>query len=285
MSFKVSAAIIGVHKCATTSLLEMLRQHPQIATHFTGEWPYFLKEENYREQLESIIASHFPSDVGSKAVVVRDTSLYFDRQALGRFLGLFPEAKLIVMLRDPVARAYSAFTFCRSKGYEPEEDFSAVIERQKDGEIMPDRPDVCHYIRMGFYHKNLKEIETLIPRERILILRVSDLYSQASVTCQAMFEFLGLPRFEIEEVVANQTRVSRSRKLEVLMKRDTVAKKVFKTVVPLKGRFLLRKLVARLNTSQRKYPKMTEEQRARLVDIFAEENEKLLRDFNIKLSE
>jgi hypothetical protein len=254
-------------------------------SHSTGQWPYFLKEDNYLEAFQGVIRTYFKDYDPSKKVIIRDTSLYLDTTALSRLKELNPDVKVILSIREPVARAYSAFCFGRSKGFETEEDFGRIIAAQKLGPYITDQPLICNYIRMGMYYRNIKAIESVLPKERLFILLASDLRENPVRTCDALFSFLNLPEMEVSAVIANQTRRSRMEELAFLMRKDTPLKRAFKAVLPLGARLKMRRVLAKMNTTDSKYPPISEEHEAALQEIFREENYKLLAEYGIGFTE
>jgi hypothetical protein len=278
---RIDAAIIGAHKCGTTALLETLLQHPQLMSHPTGQWPYFLREDDYREQYPEVLRTYFGAHDPTRKVIVRDTSLYLEPEALARLDELSPGVRPILIIKEPVERAYSAYCYARSRGFDADEDFGRIIEEQADGPYLRDRPPICSYVRMGMYHRNLEAIRQVIPRERICILLAADLKRDPVATCNAVFRFLRVPELDVHPVIVNQTRKTRSGQLEVMMKRDTPAKRVLKALLPLPARLHIRRSLSRLNTTSHRFPPISEQHSTALHAIFAEETRRLAADYGI----
>jgi len=121
--------ILGAQKAGTSSLYHYLKQHPQVYMSPIKEAKFFLKknpskkeEEEYLELFDG--AENYP--VRGEA-----TPLYLSGQGVPeRIHEKVPDARMVVILRDPVERAYSAFLMTRRQGTEPLSSFSEVVKAE-----------------------------------------------------------------------------------------------------------------------------------------------------------
>ena len=107
-----SLFILGQAKCGTTSLALTLAQHPHVLLAARKELHYFL----YVHRLLSLdwYAQHFPCGDPQLDVTFDASTTYLSGSGVAeRLLAAFPQAKLLVLLRDPVARALSHFRMRR----------------------------------------------------------------------------------------------------------------------------------------------------------------------------
>ncbi len=278
---EIFAAIVGVQKCGTTSLLRMLSSHPEIVTHFSGQWPYFLHDDNYREQYQRVCQDYFPSDIDKRKVLIRDTSISASDDALRRLRELSPNVKLVFVTREPASRAYSAFCFANSKGYEKSCDFSDFIR----GEEVPfdsiEEYLVHSYVRLGFYYQTLSRIERYFPKERIFVLRAEDLKADPVACCNRIFQFFKMQEFEVYPCERNQTHRPRWALLQKYLKRSSASKRFAKRFLPLRARQLILQALHQINTSNRRYEDLPLSQRRRLESIYESENLKLEQRYGI----
>lgn len=195
--------IIGGQKCGTTSLYDYLLQHPQIAGSFAKEVKFF--DVNFDKGLVWY-QSHFPlaKDLGKSDVVGEATPYYlFHPQVPPRMAEVLPEAKLIVLLRNPADRAISNYFMRLRAGNEPlsleealdkeEERIGEEYRRLLSGEIANSR--VCRhfaYKKRSLYLEQLERYAQYYPRERMLILKSEDLFSDPSRTLRQVFTYLGV---------------------------------------------------------------------------------------------
>jgi hypothetical protein len=121
-----------------------------------------------------------------------------------RLHAVAPHAKLIVLLRNPVDRAYSHYLLEQSRGDETltfAEAIAAETSRLagEEDRLLADptylSPAHKHasYLARGDYAPQLERWFASFPREQILILRSEDLYQRTAETFACVTEFLGLP--------------------------------------------------------------------------------------------
>ncbi len=231
--------IIGAKRGGTTSLFRYLSEHPCVVPNF----PRRLKvkgihffDTNYHRGVPWY-RSHFASGLYRRRVerrsmhraVCGESSPYylFHPHAPRRAAETIPEAKLIVLLRNPVDRAYSHYRERARHGVETL-TFEEAIEREPErlaGEIERIREDERYmsfahehlsYLSQSCYLESLQRWLKCFPRERVLILLSEDLYSDPAATYARTLEFLDLrphePRaFEAYNYVSSSPMDPRTR--------------------------------------------------------------------------
>lgn len=106
--------LIGVRKAGTTSLFEMLARHPQIGTNLFSKEPQILclPEEQLQQQAH-LLEADYPSD---KSHFLDGSTYYlYSPSALHHIKNYFPQSKMLLILRDPAKRAYSAYWHLKKK--------------------------------------------------------------------------------------------------------------------------------------------------------------------------
>ena len=101
--------VIGSTKCGTTAIFDYLCKHPDIIPGFKKEINYFSHERHYKKGFKWYL-SHFPlpCKMHKNAVTVdASTSYIYYPKCADRMSRQYPNAKMILLLRDPVSRAYS----------------------------------------------------------------------------------------------------------------------------------------------------------------------------------
>jgi hypothetical protein len=196
--------LIGAAKSGTTSLYKYLKQHPQIF--MSG-----LKEPNYLAFGDSDIAFGNPKDNKFlNRVAVKDLPSYTrlfadatDERAIGEASGsslympgahrrirqLLPAVKLIAVLRDPVARAYSQFLYFRGLGAEPVRRFERAVSLEAR-RIEQRWAPYWFYVANGFYHRQLSPFIDTFGADRIRVYLYDDLVTRPRETIADMFRFL-----------------------------------------------------------------------------------------------
>ena len=207
--------IVGAQRGGTTSLHAYLSAHPQVITPATKEL-HFLTDR-YERGLDWYLGQ-FPSEL-PLGVVTGEATPYalFHPLAPRRLLEIAPAAKSIVLLRNPVDRAYSHYLLEWSRGEETL-DFAAALDAELerlDGEEArlardPWYTSAFHkhasYMARGDYARQLERWFAVFPREQILVIRSEDLYERSAETFARIAEFLAInPDTTIPFTTHNQT--------------------------------------------------------------------------------
>ena len=281
----IDVLIAGVQKCGTTSLHQMLAQHPNIVTHSTGQWPYFLHDTNYQEEYKSYINTEFISSKPQSLRLVRDTSVAASEIAIARLKELSPNVRLIVMLREPISRAYSGYTFAKSKQYDIAETFEdELIEQDR---FLDDISTylVRNHVPLSMYYKTLIRLEKFFEPENIIILKSEDLRLNPIDVCNRIFNFLGLESFSVTQRVTNVTRQARFPTLQRLTKTDNVFRKWSKLILPKSFIRTGLKIISKANTSKKSFDGIPSDAKLYLKDILKDDIQKLKDKYNIDYSQ
>jgi hypothetical protein len=205
--------IIGAAKAGTSFLFELIAKHPDVRVKRTpGKDPMKDKEKHYfdtaRYQRRGLqwYKDQFPgSGLTGEATPYY---LYCPRVA-ARVAATLPAVRLIVVLRDPVARAYSEYRNRVRLGME-DLSFGAAL-RAEPGRIAGERDrmlaDETYYSTLlrtrsyrtrGVYVDQIREWHDHFPAEQMLILDSNSLFSEPRKVAAETFAFLGLEAREIE---------------------------------------------------------------------------------------
>jgi sulfotransferase family protein len=206
--------MIGAQRCGTTSLFRALMAHPQVVR------PAFHKGVNYFDlnyyRGMRWYRGHFPiAEIARRRTpgpgdpVAFEASGYYMYHpfATERIARELPGVKLVVMLRDPVERAFSAYKHEYARGYEWE-TFDRALELEDErlvGEIERMRRDPAYesfphrhhsYRHRGQYADQLDRVYQRFPRSQVHIIESEALFDQAGPEYQRLLSFLGLQPFE-----------------------------------------------------------------------------------------
>jgi hypothetical protein len=205
--------VIGAPKAGTTALHAALARHPELYMSPIKEPKFFLTDGppptkggpgdalTYREHVwrradyEALFDAAPPGTLCGES-----TPLYlYDRAAMQRIRETLPDAKLIVIVRDPVERAHSNWTHLWSAGLEPIGDFvRACGEEQR--RIDAGWASFWHYVGLGRYGEQLEYLLTLFPREQILVLRYRRMVYEPAQTLDRICGFLGVKTGVLTEI-------------------------------------------------------------------------------------
>jgi hypothetical protein len=216
--------IIGAARSGTTSLYQYLIEHPSIIPG-VGKEIYFF-DKKFQKGL-NWYKSFFPTKLSISIQETKQKSKCLTCEATPRYLHyphtpqrvfeLLPNIKLIVLLRNPIDRAYSHYQMEVSSGNE-ELSFEDAIEQEED-RIKDDMKKMENdenfysvyfyrksYLTRGIYHEQLKRWFKFFPKEKFLILKSEDLYSNPSKIYQKSLDFLGLKNCELDSFKAHRMR-------------------------------------------------------------------------------
>jgi hypothetical protein len=256
-----SFLIIGEMKCGTTSLADWLRGHPDVFMSEQKELHFF--DLNWSRGLDWYRAQF--DHPGSQRLTGEATPHYlYERDARARMAEALPGSRLIVILRDPVSRAYSHYWHNRTRGREPL-SFEAALEAEPARISSSDPHDRIRYsyLDRGHYARHLAEVYRHYPRERVLIVQLSEMNRDPVSTFKSVCRYLGVRDDAASpEVGASKNRFVRYRSVRL---------REFGMHAPKP----ISKLVSKLNAISATYPPMSPATRARLTDLFRPSNAEL----------
>jgi hypothetical protein len=111
-----------------------------------------------------------------------------------------PEAKLIVIVRDPIDRAYSNWMHLWVDGLEPIPDFVEAWHAE-DRRVAAGWAPFWRYRRLGRYGEQLADLFRLVNRERVFVLRYWQLVSHPDETLNEVARFLGIAEDQVITVL------------------------------------------------------------------------------------
>lgn len=172
--------IIGGQRCGTTSLRVYLSLHPDVYMP-PGETSFFSHE--YARGIK-----WYQSLFHDRPVLGEKSADYLSHpETPERISKLVPGARFIVLLRNPVDRAWSHYRWAVTMGRE-HEPFTDALRFQLA------RGDSLHsgYLQRGCYVDQLKRWLNFFPLDRFLIIESETLFSQPDTTCSEVLRFLQL---------------------------------------------------------------------------------------------
>lgn len=221
--------IIGAQRCGTTSLYNYLIEHPAVSPAFMKETHFFdfsfhkgvnwyraffpcaygfsaVPGERCSQKRGSRPGAGVKPKRGRQAFVTGESTPYylFHPRVPERVKQTVPEVKLIVLLRNPVDRAYSHYHHELRTGAE-QSPFEDALKRENEvlpreaAKILEDASyrsfsHVHHsYLSRGIYVDQLRRWIELFGRESMIIVRSEDFCDDPATTVDQVFRFLGLP--------------------------------------------------------------------------------------------
>jgi hypothetical protein len=213
--------VIGVVRSGTTSLYHYLGQHPCIGSSTYDEIGYF--DDNYHLGI-NWYKSLFPTKFTKKKIIKKygkfltyDVTPFYIYNPLvaRRILELFPEAKIISNLRNPIDRAYSNYILMHQEG-DTTKTFEEMIqmamdEIEKNKSKLNDEAYIAdtfyqNILARGFYADQLEIWFEKFQKKQLLIIPSEDLAQNPDQVLTKVFEFLDLPYFKIKDFTRQNKR-------------------------------------------------------------------------------
>jgi hypothetical protein len=261
----------GAGKSGTTSLYYYLSQHPQIYMAAAKEIHFFSR---HFHKGVPWYESHFPTGLDVPVVGEFSTSYMLDTAVPERIAALIPNANLLFIFRNPVERAYSNYWFSISIGTQDrEQSFSDAI-RTADGHKK--------YIASGCYYQHLAQFLRFFSPQQIFVM-ITEEFKRSPIQQMALcYDFLGVDstfrpdinqQYNVTVTIPNNwlgsaytAWVTTKQQIKPLFKRFPVSLR--RNLAQLEKR-----AVRQVMTDER--PSMLDADGTFLVEIFAEQNQKL----------
>lgn len=192
---RIDFIIIGAQKAGTTALFDHLSDDPSLSLSKVKE-VHFFDDEAQDWANPDYGAYHAQFDWTATKPRGEATPIYiYWPGALERIAAYRPDIKLILMLRDPIERAWSHWRMEYSRGVETL-SFADSIRRGRQrlfqGEPWGHDREVS-YVERGFYADQIERLYSLFSRDQVLILQAEDLQSDPDTVLSRFNAFVGAP--------------------------------------------------------------------------------------------
>jgi hypothetical protein len=192
---RVQFVIAGVQKAGTTALFDYLSEQPELSLSHVKETHFFDDDERDWAQPD-YAAYHALFDAPDGRLRGEATPIYlYWPGALERMAAYNPAMRVIVLLRDPVARAWSHWRMEFARGWEKAPFAWCIREgRQRLFEAEPwGHHRAFSYVERGFYGEQVERLLALFPCEQVLVLTAEALQAEPTATLTQVRAFLSLP--------------------------------------------------------------------------------------------
>lgn len=280
--------IVGAQKSGTSALAGWLSQHSQVCMSFPKEpgflafgesgYPFLDGYGNAAPASQYVVSDErayinlFSHATPQQSVVGEASTWYFALPGTAQKIKSYsPGAKIIVILRNPVDRAYSAWCHARSDQMEPyEKFFEALAVESQRGEV----EFLLRYKRMGLYSQALAEYQAIFPTTQLLVLFYDDLRADPLSTWLEICTFLAIDATEkpIFERKYNRSGQPRYRLLHNLL-RSYRFKRFIRSFLPHRVAISLKQRVDNVNLET--FPKIDSASRSELREYYRQDIETL----------
>ena len=190
---KIQLMIVGSQKSGTSSLLRYLAQHPDIWTHPQPEMTYFLQDHEYNRGYDSTYTKYFSKCPDDKYIIAKNVMVMCSTEKMQRIYAHNPNINLILLLREPVSRAYSAYWWARRRGWENIKTFEDALDaeetRHKDDWF---KWRQCLYKFNSTYSHHIENLFSMFGKEQVHCFLTDELTNGAKSICQHIFTIMGV---------------------------------------------------------------------------------------------
>ena len=220
--------IIGAQKSGTTSLHYYLNQHPNLTGSYPKELHYFNRDIHFNKSFGEY-KKHFRGIKKKDTLLFEATPAYIYHPGSAELIKKhLPNTKLIVILRNPVQRAYSAWNHY-SQFFEAEPGVRKVFDETprtegnylhelyfKNREVFPTFRECIEIeldliekgkgyepalLRRGVYIDQLKNYWNYFSKDQVMIIGFRDLTEKKKETLQKIEKFLNIPQYDWDNLI------------------------------------------------------------------------------------
>lgn len=191
----IDFVVVGVQKAGTTALYDYLSGDPAYGMAIEKE-AHFFDNDALNWETPSYESYHAQFDWSRPLIRGEATPIYiYWPNCLERIAAYNRAMKIVVMLRDPIERAWSHWKMETARGVETR-DFSWCIRNGRK-RLRDTDPWGVHrefsYVERGFYGEQLERLFRIFSRDQVLIVEANDLRRKPADPLSRLSKFLGAP--------------------------------------------------------------------------------------------
>jgi len=273
--------LVGSGRCGTTTLYDYLNQHPDVFMSIPKEPAYFCKDyhkesdEFHKKQsffyfrTEQEYMKLFSATKNQK-VVGEASTLYFPSKVAAKNIYEFnPEAKIIILIRNPIELLYSSHGEYLLRFRENIDDFYVALAAEKQRrnwenipKLVP-APSLLFYSEKVKFSSHIKRYLELFDQEQVKVIIYEEFKENNYKVVQDIFKFIGVdPNINIDLKTNRASRKIRSKFLKKLLVSHFLSqapKKILKGKIYYKLRSSLYKIIAKKESRPQLQPKLRKE--------------------------
>ncbi|SFC09541.1 sulfotransferase family protein [Tropicimonas isoalkanivorans] len=262
--------VAGMPKAGTTALWAAMARHPSVFIPEHKEPGYFAFagtdarpkagpfDPDYFDRIVTDPGDYARLFAGAGARLGLDASPVYalDPTAPVRIAAEVPDAKVLLILRDPVRRAFSQFAHHVRDGLETTADFGEALAREGD-RLANGWSPFFGYAAGGRYRRIISRFEAAVPEDRLCVLFHEDMEDDPAATLARVAAFLGLdagPEGALDErhnLASAQANAARFPGLRRMLSHPGKATRVVSRLLPKAGRRRVKATLERINAGRR----------------------------------
>lgn len=293
--------IVGAPKCGTTALYEYLRTHPNIFMPNQKEPHYFTQDYPKRpfkpSSLDEYLKLFQESSHEHLAIGEASTGYLYSPVAINNIYKFNKDAKIIVMLRNPVEMVYSLHSELLLNLNENEPDFEKAWRLQDSRRKGQNIPKCCYkpslpllqYAKVAKYSAQIERLFNIFPREQIKVILFDDFKKSTRSIYEDVLAFLEVPSDgKTEFPIVNPHTTVHFRLLKYIIRRINILFIIkFKKIIGMENDIIVPKILTLLSATNGKMEQrksLSSSFRSELINEFKDDIEKLSLLLNKDLS-
>ncbi|MDC1505116.1 sulfotransferase domain-containing protein [Winogradskyella sp.] len=269
---------VGAQKAGTTTLHDILNQHPDIFLPKTKEAHFFDEDEKFEKGLEWYENTFFNESSNEKILgSCNPEYMYFEEVPKRIFESFGGDVKLIFILRNPADRAYSHYLMSKRRCIE-ELSFTVALKQEKS-RINKDYFNKTNfsYASRGFYSEQIKRYLNYFPKENMMFIRFEDDFiKNKNKTINEIISFLDLEQIDLDvDLKSNVARSSRFLFIQKFIYKQNIIKSFFSIFVSQKMKNKIRSWIYKLVMKPEKKNKLSFELKNSLMQQYKEDIKEL----------
>ena len=280
--------LIGVQKSGTTSLYNWLGQHPDVyANELIKDYNYFCNDELL--SLSRDYFGRFFKNVSDERILMHGfpNYIYFYKNSAANIYKFNKNIKLLLILRNPIERAYSAYWEAKKTALEDSKSFEEALSRESSYIVNGNMKEkgALTYVDHGYYSRQIEGYYKYFSKEQIKIIFFEDLKRNPDKTVGQVFSFMNIDnKFKPNFSIKNSSALPRSVVMQRIFQSLTMPKFIKPFVPPSVSSKIKISLIRKLNVKPFQYAQMKQETRNFLVSTFKDDIKRLEKILDVDLS-
>ncbi|MGH9244812.1 MAG: sulfotransferase family protein [Acidimicrobiales bacterium] len=275
---RVDVMIIGAQKAGTSALLRYLGMHPRVRPQVVPEMTWFVDPLLQRRSFPASGARYFGGEPRDDRLSLgKLAGLMYAPEALDRLYEVNPDVHVLVILREPVARAHSAFGHARARGREPLESFEEALVGEPARFADDTSRRVCEYVERSRYANHLPAVFDRFGRGRVHVLFLEEFLADPRSVLTDALAPLGLDADDLPVALEQENGARRARWPGLARVRWNPFLRTVLRLIPSGSRMRLRRRYVSLNERPQRRPPLDADTERRLRVEFADANRELAR--------
>jgi len=260
---------VGAQKAGTTTLYEILKQHPDIfLPQQVKETKFFVYEEKFQKGLAFYEKEYFSEWNSQSAIGEVDPAMMYEELAAQRIHHTLGEqVKLIFIFRNPVSRAYSHYLMSQRKGFENLSFEEAIVAEQGRLKTNPAQKFNFSYFSRGFYTEQVNRFRKFFREENMLFLVFEDDFiKNRKETFDRIQDFLGVKRMALNlQIKSNEAAAPKNKAIHDLTRKKNPLRNLLAKIIPSGARKQLQRFIAGKNAKAVEQPRLDKSKEQELI--------------------